>query len=366
MKYFNTSVIINFLCFLTLTFPAIAISEETSLVSQNIPIPFPMTVILRNATVQHELELDAKQINEIDTLLDKVELPLFQLRDIPQEQRNLKAANLINNLKNNLKIILNKKQIDRLYNLTWQLMGITAFEDTELVNKLKLGESQKKRIHNVIKQLNSKIAKSNQENQNSEEADLANIKKTLYLNANQRINKILTAEQNDNLPKILGESFDFSSFKYLACKAPEFQPVETWLNTDTQQLPSLKGKVTVIHFYAFSCINCIHNIPFYNKWQSSFPPDNFQIIGIHRPETKNEEVLDNVKKKAQESKMIYPIAVDLDSKNWDTWANNIWPSIYLVDKDGYIRYWWYGELNWQGAQTEKILRQWIDNLLKEK
>ena len=63
--------------------------------------------------------------------------------------------------------------------------------------------------------------------------------------------------------------------------------------------------------------------------------------------------------------MEYPIAVDNDSLAWNSWANNIWPSIYLIDKNGYVRYWWYGELNWKGAESEKFLAQRIRELINE-
>jgi hypothetical protein len=63
--------------------------------------------------------------------------------------------------------------------------------------------------------------------------------------------------------------------------------------------------------------------------------------------------------------MEYPIAVDNQSLNWDAWANRMWPSMYLVDKNGFVRYWWYGELNYQGATSEKWMRQKIHKLLKE-
>ena len=64
--------------------------------------------------------------------------------------------------------------------------------------------------------------------------------------------------------------------------------------------------------------------------------------------------------------MQYAILIDNENKNWKAWANNMWPSTYLIDKKGYVRHWWYGELNWQGAEGEKYMRQKIEELLAEK
>ena len=89
------------------------------------------------------------------------------------------------------------------------------------------------------------------------------------------------------------------------------------------------------------------------------------IIGIHTPEGGGEFQFDQVKQKAAEAKFEFPIVTDNDKKNWNAWGNSMWPSVYLVDKKGWIRYWWYGELNWQGTDGEKIMRQHIEELLAE-
>ncbi len=250
--------------------------------------------------------------------------------------------------------------------LTWQALEVYAFEEPELVHRLKLKTEQKKSINDIIQGLKDDIQQAQKESLETKESDPMDVTKPLFEKNRTRILEVLTTEQRMNLMTLLGAPFDASSVRYLACKAPAFQPVEAWLNLNDQPIPSLKGKVTVIHFYAFSCINCIHNLPFYNTWRQEFPADRFQIVGIHRPETENEKDLETVKKKAGEAKMVYPIAVDLESKNWNTWANSIWPSIYLIDKKGFIRYWWYGELNWKGAPTEKMVRKWMGELLEEK
>ncbi len=72
-----------------------------------------------------------------------------------------------------------------------------------------------------------------------------------------------------------------------------------------------------------------------------------------------------MRKSVEEAKFEFPVAVDNDKEIWSTWGNTMWPSVYLIDKQGYIRYWWYGELNWEGAQGEKIMRERIEQLLAE-
>lgn len=90
------------------------------------------------------------------------------------------------------------------------------------------------------------------------------------------------------------------------------------------------------------------------------------MLGIHTPETPGEKNIDKIRQKAKENSLTFPIAVDNNGKNWAAWTNRFWPSTYLIDKQGNVRYWWYGELNWQGAEGEKMLRGRIEQLLNEK
>lgn len=89
------------------------------------------------------------------------------------------------------------------------------------------------------------------------------------------------------------------------------------------------------------------------------------MIGIHTPETARERDLENVRADAARAGLTFPILVDDAKENWNRWGNSMWPSVYLIDKHGDIRYWWYGELTWQNAQGEQLLRRRIRELLEE-
>lgn len=89
------------------------------------------------------------------------------------------------------------------------------------------------------------------------------------------------------------------------------------------------------------------------------------VLGVHTPETKAEHDLEKLRAKVVDNGLAFPIAVDNRRQTWTAWANNMWPSVYLIDKRGHVRDWWYGELNWEGSQGEKYLRQRIEELLAE-
>lgn len=90
------------------------------------------------------------------------------------------------------------------------------------------------------------------------------------------------------------------------------------------------------------------------------------IIGVHTPETATERQVDRVRQKVKDEKFSFPVVVDNDEAIWNSWGNTIWPSVYLIDKKGRIRYWWYGELDWKGAGGQRIMAERIEQLLTEK
>jgi peroxiredoxin len=149
--------------------------------------------------------------------------------------------------------------------------------------------------------------------------------------------------------------------------APELTG-DFWLNLPKGtrlSLASRKGKVTVVHFWTFGCINCKRNLAAYDRWWKRFAEKGVVVIGIHTPETEAERDPANVAKKVKELGIAYPVLLDSDRENWDRWRQRIWPAIYLIDKQGRARYVWEGELEYQGAGGEAKLTQLIVALLKE-
>ncbi len=125
-----------------------------------------------------------------------------------------------------------------------------------------------------------------------------------------------------------------------AIAAPELTG-NLWLNLPKGaqlSLASRKGKVTILHFWTFDCINCKHNLPAYNRWQKGFADKNVLVIGVHTPETETERNPANVARKLKELGISYPVLVDSDRDNWKRWQQRVWPTVYLIDKHGMVRY----------------------------
>jgi thiol-disulfide isomerase/thioredoxin len=150
---------------------------------------------------------------------------------------------------------------------------------------------------------------------------------------------------------------------------PAPEPVgDSWLNLPQGTrltFDSRKGKVTIVHFWTYGCINCRRNLPIYDRWQKRYAAEGVLVIGIHTPETDAESKAANVAKKVKDLGITYPVLVDSKRYNWNRWWHHVWPSIYLVDKQGLVKYVWEGELEYQGAGGEAKMTRFIETLLRE-
>jgi len=148
--------------------------------------------------------------------------------------------------------------------------------------------------------------------------------------------------------------------------APELRVVTTWVNTEPLTMKGLRGKVVVVHFWTNGCFNCVNNYPHYRAWQERYAGKDVVILGIHTPETSGEHDVERIKAQASKNGLKFPIAVDNDAENWQAWGNRYWPTVYVVDRRGVVRYGWEGELNYKGQKGEETVRKMIDALLLER
>ena len=137
-------------------------------------------------------------------------------------------------------------------------------------------------------------------------------------------------------------------------KAPEIRGIDTWINSEPLKLDELKGKVVLIDFWTYSCINCIRTQPYLKDWYSKYHDSGFEIIGVHAPEFAFEKNADNVRQAVEEAGLEYPIAMDNDFLTWAAYENNYWPATYLIDKDGDVRRTHFGEGEYK--ESEQAIR----------
>jgi cytochrome c biogenesis protein CcdA/thiol-disulfide isomerase/thioredoxin len=138
-------------------------------------------------------------------------------------------------------------------------------------------------------------------------------------------------------------------------QAPELIGVASWINSDGESIVDLKGKVVLIDFWTYSCINCIRTLPHLKDWHEKYSDDGLVIIGVHSPEFAFEKKFSNVEKAVEDFGLEYPIALDNDFSTWRAYNNKFWPAKYFIDREGNIQHTQFGEGNYKNS--EEMIRQ---------
>ena len=145
--------------------------------------------------------------------------------------------------------------------------------------------------------------------------------------------------------------------------APEFQGTQEWINSEPLSMEGLRGKVVLIDFWTYSCINCIRTIPFLQTWHERYADEGLVIVGVHTPEFEFEKVYDNVVEATMDMGVGWPVVQDNEFQVWSDYSNRFWPAKYLIDKDGVIQFRHFGEGAY--AETEEEIRKLLAEIGSE-
>ena len=136
---------------------------------------------------------------------------------------------------------------------------------------------------------------------------------------------------------------------------PSLDGINEWLNSNQILRDSLRGRVVLIDFWTYSCINCLRSIPYVQAWHERYRDDGLVVIGVHAPEFAFERDVDNVRASVASLGITYPVAIDNDYRVWRAFANRYWPAHYFIDAQGRVRYHHFGEGNYE--TSERVIRQ---------
>ncbi len=137
--------------------------------------------------------------------------------------------------------------------------------------------------------------------------------------------------------------------------APAFTGISRWLNTPRPlTMQGLRGKVVLVDFWTYSCVNCLRTLPYLRAWDEAYRRDGLQIVGVHTPEFAFEHEADNVRSALGRLHIHYPVALDNDYGTWNAYGNRYWPAKYLIDRNGNVRFVHFGEGSYR--ETERVIR----------
>lgn len=140
--------------------------------------------------------------------------------------------------------------------------------------------------------------------------------------------------------------------------APEFVDTEKWFNTPGGKpltISGLRGRVVLVDFWTYSCINCIRTLPYLKAWDAKYRKDGLTIVGVHTPEFPFEREASNVETAIEENGIRYPVVQDNEQATWNAYGNQYWPAEYFIDAQGRVRYVHFGEGEY--GEKEKVIRE---------
>lgn len=326
-------------------------------------VPQTLLNLIHTPQVQGEIKLSGEVLREFMPILQEIDGPWWRARiRKPSEQRSITAqqeARLLQALGTRI----SPAAMKRLKQIELQSQGYRCLLRPEVQAALTLTETQSKDLVQLF-QKTDELASKVKDRSGKEDPVAAEAWKAAKSDEPEAINGILLRDQRQALAQFVGTPFDTTKLDRIYPLAPELIGSGKWIGAPVQ-LKELQGKVLLVHFYAFQCHNCQANFGIYNRWQESLSSKGVQVIGIQTPETSAERNFDSVTEAAKKDDFKFPVLVDLKSENWDAWANTMWPTVHVIDKQGYVRLWWQGELNWQGATGDKTIEQLVERLLNE-
>lgn len=163
---------------------------------------------------------------------------------------------------------------------------------------------------------------------------------------------------------LLGVAFGALGFaQKVVSPAPDFIPGGQWLNSEPLNIEDLRGKVVLVNVWVYSCYNCYRSLPTLKRWYERFKGQGFEIIGVHTPEFESDKPLKNVQEALLREGVTWPVVQDNAAATWRAYNNSVWPTFYLIDRQGIVRRVQRGEISSVFPQGIKPLENGIEDLL---
>ncbi|WP_460322188.1 cytochrome c biogenesis protein DipZ [Pseudomonas ogarae] len=172
----------------------------------------------------------------------------------------------------------------------------------------------------------------------------ASLEKSLLQNVPKAIDYVVSKAGASSMPALESQG-----------AMPALDGAVQWLNSSPLSSESLKGKVVLVDFWTYDCINCQHTLPYVNGWAKKYEKDGLVVIGVHTPEYGYEKIIDNVREQVRKLDIHYPVAIDNQYAIWRAFNNQYWPAHYFIDAKGQVRYSHFGEGRYD--EQEQVIQQ---------
>jgi thiol-disulfide isomerase/thioredoxin len=331
-------------------------------------VPQVILPLLHTPQVQAELGIEGAKLAQLEQLFATVDGDWWRARNLPPAEQRAAITKVEKAVKTWLTGALPRERLVRLADLERRAQGGRVLLREDVAEVVGLEPAQQEKLLAAARATESAAAALGRVFQSG--GGQGDLEKAALLAARERELKLpgdlLSEEQQKEWRRIVGAPFDTVTLDRIYPMAPELAPSATWINAKPVALAGLRGKVVILHFYAFECVNCQRNLPIYAEWHRAFADKGVVVIGVQTPETEAEKDSGKVMAAAKEAGIDYPVAFDGDSATWKAWGNTMWPTVYVIDQQGYLRVWWQGELKGPGGKGDEVISTAVEKLLAGK
>ena len=231
----------------------------------------PFLLLLRDPWVESELGLTADQRSRLRTFGDSVDPELWKSRNQPMADQQTTLRRLTQRGDEAARAVLRKEQLQRLEQIRVAARGVASLEMPRVIGLLKLKPDQCERLGGILSDARSRLEQLAAEKATAEtNARRATIVDSLNADTLANIRETLSGDQWQSWVAMMGSPVKSSQLGHIDFRAPDELPGEGWINSDPLSTDQLRGRVVVLHFFAFGCVNCIHNYPAYRRWERQF------------------------------------------------------------------------------------------------
>jgi peroxiredoxin len=306
---------------------------------------------------QRELGVQAETEPGFDEALRKAASGWMRWRNQPDSEQREAIARAETAVVSEVRRRWGGAAVARLRQLELQGQGARAFLRTEVADHLAITTDQRSKFDALFERSDlalGRVRSIGSAGRAQRQTAMVRIRQI----ESEAARQILSAGQQSRWLECLGDVRDTSAFERVLPMAPELVDSGVWVDGERKaRWVDLRGKVVLLHFYAFQCHNCHANFSIYNRWNSTLRDHGIEVVGVQTPETDDERDAGKVVAAAKKAGFEFPVLVDLKSANWDAWGTTMWPTVYVIDRRGYVRHWWMGELRWKGAQGDQEIER---------
>jgi peroxiredoxin len=237
------------------------------------------------------------------------------------------------------------------------------------VRQLKLTEEEKKKVMAAAQEAYARRASIAAGNRGDEPSVSAAALEEAKTAEEEALREAIGPERLQKWYEILGRPFPVEKLRPPAVRAPALRPELTWIKGSAVSLDKLRGRVVLLHFWSADCDECRPNYPIIARWAEELKSRGLTVIGVRVP-AENPMVGTNgaaepSPEPAPEGPMDYAVGADDAKTTWQAWVSPPLPTTYLIDRRGFVRYWWVGEMNVRKVSGETFLHERLEELLKE-